>query len=119
MQSVVWLSLQKGFHFDSLVFFFLFVVVVVFCNIRFNTGYNLVRQFSLLQRLSVISNFHRDCLTAETAVHDTWLPAASVRVILLLAASLARKHNHADSLGKRKMADQFIPCVQCVTAYTY
>ena len=38
-------------------------------------------------------------LPAETTVHEKWLPAGTVRVILLLA--LGRKVNHTDSLCRK------------------
>ena len=40
-------------------------------------------------------------LPAETTVHEKWLPAETVRVILLPAETLGRKLNHKDSLCRK------------------
>ena len=59
-----------------------------------------------LLRLSIIQGFRPDCprsflLRAKIAVHEKWLPAETVCVILLPAESLSRKQIHADSLGRK------------------
>ena len=69
-------------------------------------GINESANFRFLQRLSVIFGFRRDCvrdllLPVETTVHDSWLPAEAVRVILLSAETLGRKLNHTDSLCRK------------------
>ena len=47
-------------------------------------------------------------LPAETIVHEKWLPAETVRVILLPVETLGRKLNHTDSLfGKQEIAGSF------------
>ena len=43
-------------------------------------------------------------LFAETTVHQKWLPAETVRVILLPAETLGRKPNHRDSLCRKLFA---------------
>ena len=43
-------------------------------------------------------------LFAETTVHKKWLPAETVRVILLPAETLGRKLNHRDSLCRKLFA---------------
>ncbi|MEW8546780.1 MAG: hypothetical protein AB2693_24970 [Candidatus Thiodiazotropha sp.] len=40
-------------------------------------------------------------LPAETIVRVKWLPAKTVRAILLPAERLSRKQNHADSLCRK------------------
>ena len=40
-------------------------------------------------------------LPAETTVHEKWLPAKTVRVILLPAETLGGKLNHTDSLCRK------------------
>ena len=42
-------------------------------------------------------------LPAETTFHEKWLPAETVRVILLLVETLRRKLNHTDSFFCRKL----------------
>ena len=53
--------------------------------------------FCFLQRLSFIFGFPQDCdllLPTQTTVHKKWLPAETVRVILLPAETLSWKLNH-------------------------
>ena len=49
---------------------------------------------------SYFASTETDCdllLPAETTVHEKWLPAETVRVILLPGQTLSRKLNHTDS----------------------
>ena len=52
-------------------------------------------------RIFIASSFSAALLSAETTVHEKWLPAETVRVILLPAETLGRKLNHTDSLCRK------------------
>ena len=41
------------------------------------------------------------CCSVETTVHEKWLPAETVRVILLSAEILCRMQNNTDSLDRK------------------
>ena len=52
-----------------------------------------------------VNGYDRDCPCdllppAKTTVHDIWLLAESVHMILLHVGTRCRKHNHTDSLGR-------------------
>ena len=50
---------------------------------------------------TVHSLLPKSLVPAETAVHDQWLPAKSVRLTGIPDKSLSRKPNHADSVGRK------------------
>ena len=68
-------------------------------------GINRSANFRFLQRLAVIFGFRRDCPRSPASCRDyrprKWLPAETVRVILLPAEPLGRKLNHTDSLCRK------------------
>ena len=54
---------------------------------------------TISQGINESANFRDRLLPAEITVHEKWLPAETVYVILLTAESLGRKLNHTDSLS--------------------
>ena len=73
--------------------------------ITFIQGINESTNLCFLQRLSYLTSAItvRDLLLpAETTVHEKWLPAETVHVILLPAESLSRKLNQKNSLCRKQ-----------------